>query len=371
MLRPNLIAFTQLIVSAAEVITHHCGSRSDNISNPATLCFRNRNNSARARCSNWVTLVYCFDVSHGRPDVYDLRCFVAVAERLSFTQAAKSLCVSLPPLSRRIRDMENALQVRLFIRDTRSVELTKDGARLVPVARHILSLFDELPKLAMEGSACNSARSIVCGVAPFLHPDLRKKLIDIEVRIDGTEFTAVPQLSSDILVGVRRGELAFGLIRPPFETKGLIGEVVHEEEMGAVLSRSEYGSRRSISVAELSQMAYVRPVGDSGAEFGRQFELNLGAAGILHSALPADLRSASDSIALGSGFSVALFSVFNSAKAYDPKKEVWLPVRELSTSIATCLVWRQDLPETDPQLYEAVKIARSVLNSYCAQLVSR
>ncbi|TDZ75270.1 DNA-binding transcriptional regulator HcaR [Mycobacteroides salmoniphilum] len=267
--------------------------------------------------------------------------------------------------------MENALQVRLFIRDTRRVELTKDGARLVPVARHILSLFDELPKLATERSGWNSARSIVCGVPPFLHPDLRKKLIDIEVRIDGTAFAAVPQLSSEILVGVRRGELAFGLIRPPFDTMGLIGEVVHEEEMGAVLSRSEYGSRRSISAAELSRMAYVKPAGDSESEFGRQFELNLSAAGILQLGVPSDRKSAPEIIAIGAAYTLAPLSTFNSTKAYAPEKEVWLPIRELDTSIATCLVWRQDLPETDSELYEIVKLTRSIFNSYCAHLVTR
>lgn len=267
--------------------------------------------------------------------------------------------------------MENALQVRLFIRDTRRVELTKDGARLVPVARHILSLFDELPKLATERSAWNSARSIVCGVPPLLHPDLRRKLIDIEVRVDGTAFAAVPRLSSEILVGVRRGELAFGLIRPPFDTVGLIGEVVHEEEMGAVLSMSEYGSRRSISAAELFEMVYVKPEGDLAAEFGGQFESNLSATGIPQSTVPRDHKSAPEFIASGTGFTLAPLSISNSAKAYAPKTELCLPIRELETSIATCLVWRQDLPETDPELYKIVKIARSIFDSYCAHLVSR
>ncbi|WP_083338092.1 LysR family transcriptional regulator [Mycobacteroides franklinii] len=309
-------------------------------------------------------------MSHGRPDVYDLRCFVAVAERLSFTQAAKALCVSLPPLSRRIRDMENALQVRLFIRDTRRVELTRDGARLVPVARHILSLFDELPKLAAERSVLSSARSVTCGVPPLLHPDLRKKLIDIELCIDGTRFGISPQLSSEILVGVRRGELAFGLIRPPFDTLGLIGEVVHEEEMGAVLSRSDYGTRRSVYAAELSQMAYVRPTGDSDAEFGRQFELNLEAAEITQSSMPCDAETATELIEMGAGFTLAPLSTFNSSK-YLQKNEICLPVRGLETWISTCLVWRQDLPENDPELYETVKIVRSVFNARCTHIVSR
>lgn len=266
--------------------------------------------------------------------------------------------------------MENALQVRLFIRDTRRVELTKDGARLVPVARHILSLFDELPKLAAERSVLSSARSVICGVPPLLHPDLRKKLIDIELCVDGTTFAVSPQLSSEILVGVRRGELAFGLIRPPFDTLGLIGEVVHEEEMGAVLSRSDYGTRRSIYAGELSQMAYVRPTGDSEAEFGRQFALNLEAAEVMQSSVPCDTETAAELIEMGAGFTLAPLSTFNSAK-YLQKNEICLPVRGLEASLSTCLVWRQDLPETDPELYETVKIARSVFNAYCTHLVSR
>ncbi|WP_416045722.1 LysR family transcriptional regulator [Mycobacteroides franklinii] len=302
--------------------------------------------------------------------MYDLRCFVAVAERLSFTQAARALCVSLPPLSRRIRDMENALQVRLFIRDTRHVELTRDGARLVPIARHILSLFDELPKVALESPVRSSARSVLCGIPPLLHPDLRKKLIDVEVCVEGSTFTALPQVSSQILVGVHRAELAFGLIRPPFNTLGLIGEVVHEEEMGAVLSRSEYGSRRSISVEELSRLSYVKSTGDSEVEFGRQFELNLVTAGIPRSTAPRDWKAASELITIGAGFTLAPLASFKSVKEHAPKQEVCLPIRGLDTSLVTCLVWRQDLPELDPELYESVRAARSILTTYYAHMLS-
>lgn len=255
--------------------------------------------------------------------------------------------------------MEHALQVRLFIRDTRRVELTRDGARLVPVARHILSLFDELPRIAAERPMRNLARSVLYGVPPLLHPDLRKKLIDLEVRASGTVLASVPLLSSEILAGVRRGELAFGLIRPPVGAAGLLSEVIYQEEMGAVLCRSAYGLDRPVSVSELRRMFYIRPEGDLGAEFGRQSELKLDAAGAL-GAVPPGAELAADRINRGDAFTIVPLAAFNSIDAYGPVNKVCRPISDMDSTLVTSLVWRNDLPETDPELYDLIYAARSI-----------
>lgn len=68
-----------------------------------------------------------------------LRLFLRVAETRSFCEASRLENMSQPALSRTIRLLEDQLRVRLFDRTTRSVELTKAGAQLLPVAERLLA----------------------------------------------------------------------------------------------------------------------------------------------------------------------------------------------------------------------------------------
>lgn len=68
-----------------------------------------------------------------------LRTFLAVAQSLSFTQAATHLGLSQPTVSTRVRRLEETVDRTLFVRDTRSVVLSEDGEVMAGFARTILA----------------------------------------------------------------------------------------------------------------------------------------------------------------------------------------------------------------------------------------
>ncbi|MFE7426150.1 LysR family transcriptional regulator [Streptomyces sp. NPDC014646] len=71
-------------------------------------------------------------------DPAQLRTFLAVAQTLSFTQAARRLGVRQSTVSQHVRRLEDATGRPLFTRDTHRVDLTPDGEAMLGFARTIL-----------------------------------------------------------------------------------------------------------------------------------------------------------------------------------------------------------------------------------------
>lgn len=77
-------------------------------------------------------------------DIRSLRYFIAVAEKLNFSEAAKHLYVSQPSISKQISDLEAEIGVTLLIRNTRSVRLTSAGEYLLKEARILVAKSEEI-----------------------------------------------------------------------------------------------------------------------------------------------------------------------------------------------------------------------------------
>ncbi|MBX9615028.1 MAG: LysR family transcriptional regulator [Caulobacteraceae bacterium] len=80
-----------------------------------------------------------------------LRAFVTVVETASFTKAAASLGRTQPAVSLQIRRLEDGLRSPLLDRGGKGVALTTEGAALLPHARRLLRMNDEIVATLGEG----------------------------------------------------------------------------------------------------------------------------------------------------------------------------------------------------------------------------
>jgi DNA-binding transcriptional LysR family regulator len=149
-------------------------------------------------------------------DYRQLRYFIAVAEELSFSRAARRLNISQPPLSIQIKAIEAEVGTTLFARNRRKVELTPAGEVLLENARRAVRQLErttEAVRRAGRGEA-GTIRLAFTSSVPMreafarmlravrgLYPEVQ---IELQHMGTGSQFAA---LADD--------QIDFGILRPP------------------------------------------------------------------------------------------------------------------------------------------------------------
>lgn len=75
-----------------------------------------------------------------------LICFLTISETLNFARAAQQLNITQPAVTRQIQSLEEELNVTLFRRTTRTVELTHSGLMFINDAKKILDILERAKK---------------------------------------------------------------------------------------------------------------------------------------------------------------------------------------------------------------------------------
>jgi DNA-binding transcriptional LysR family regulator len=140
-----------------------------------------------------------------------LRAFVAAAERGGVTAAAGTLNLTQGAVSQQISRLEKLLNVRLFTRDHRGVRIAPDGERLLPRARKIVQLNDELWTQMTVGPRRERIRF---GVPPdLLSEALPGFLKSLAATLPDVELTLLSVTSAEIEDALHNGRIDLALVQ--------------------------------------------------------------------------------------------------------------------------------------------------------------
>ncbi|WP_327087327.1 LysR substrate-binding domain-containing protein [Nonomuraea sp. NBC_01738] len=189
--------------------------------------------------------------------VRHLHYFTVVAEELHFGNAAIRLGMAQPPLSQRIKRLEEELGVRLFDRSARQVRLTEAGRLLLTEARDIVARVERLRELARHGEGQVlkvglppdlDAAAIAGFVAGFRagHPDVR--------------LAPVEMWTADQLSALAEGAIDVGVIRHPVNAPGLSFGRILEQRQGVLLADTDpLAERAEVHLADLAGRELLMP----------------------------------------------------------------------------------------------------------------
>jgi DNA-binding transcriptional LysR family regulator len=250
-----------------------------------------------------------------------LRYFIAVAEEGHITRAAARLGIQQPPLSQQIRALEQELDVRLFTRKPRGVEMTDAGRALFADARTILTLVDRAVTAVRQTAQGRRGRIAVgfTSSAPF-HPYVPRIIRAFREACPAVSLTLEENGTADLVQGLLSERIDAAFIRSPItDAPELIVRPLLDEEMIVALPvrhrLAARGAARGEAALELRALAaetfilYRRPSGPGlydaiisacrragfSPNIGQEAPLivstlNLVAAGLGVSIVPASLR---------------------------------------------------------------------------------
>jgi len=164
-----------------------------------------------------------------------LRNFLAVAEEGHITGAAERLGMQQPPLSRLIKAMERELDVQLFRRKARGVELTDAGRALRDHGREILADVDSALEVTRRTARGEQGR-IRIGMTPTgpFHPLVPRTIRAFREAFPNVSLSLEERLSSDLIDYLNSGRIdaAFAWTPP---AAGLATHRLLDDELVVVL----------------------------------------------------------------------------------------------------------------------------------------
>jgi DNA-binding transcriptional LysR family regulator len=183
-------------------------------------------------------------------DLRHLRYFQAVAEELSFSQAARRLRVAQPALSRAVKQLEATLGAAVFERTRHHVRLTPAGSVLLQETVLLLQQLEDAVGRVRRTAAGEEGELRLGYIGPPTQHFLGKLLREYRRRYPRVTIHLEERTPERVWEMVARGRLSAAITRPvvAHEGLGLRTAVLREERLGIVVpTQHGLAKRRAVS----------------------------------------------------------------------------------------------------------------------------
>lgn len=193
--------------------------------------------------------------------IEQIRYFITVAKCLSYTKASEQLFVSQPALSRYIRNMEEELNIQLFIRTGSGIRLTPAGSELCAglgeIYNHYTSLLAKAERvqrgIAGELQIGVLDETDIADFVPIVNRYFIEKHPNVELRFRTGSFSS---LTSELYSGAL--DMIF-TIRFQVENKEsiLFQHVTHSKDHIVMAASNPLARKKKVTMADVKEERFV------------------------------------------------------------------------------------------------------------------
>ncbi len=193
-------------------------------------------------------------------ELWQLECFVAVAETLNFRRAAERLHVTQPSVSRHVRQLEEELGAVLLLRNRRQVQLTDNGRAVLSKAQSLLTEAAALAE-SVDRSVNGAPAHLKVGVGIPLVKSIQKLVTEY-----ARQFPKVDVQYQDILLAnaqdkaLRQGEIDIGISWPPIDQVHISSERLFDERFRVIVRKaSPLAKHKKLRLRQLADQVLLLP----------------------------------------------------------------------------------------------------------------
>jgi DNA-binding transcriptional LysR family regulator len=278
-------------------------------------------------------------------DLAALRIFKSVVEHGGINKAAAKLHRVPSNVTTRIKQLEERLGTKLFLRSGRGLSLSAEGRRLLPYAEQLLRLSAEAEAALRDGAPRGTLRigALESTAASRLPPVLSR----YHQRYPDVRIELVTGTSGSLVSRVHKQEVEAAFVAEPFNAEELETQTAFTEELVLITPKSCGKIRSAKDIGTRTVIAF-----STGCSYRRRLEAWLGASQVLPDRVIEfqSYHAIIACVAAGSGIAVAPRAVVDLARAARNLTVTALPAHVAKSR--TQLVWR---PEHRSVTLEALK----------------
>lgn len=193
-------------------------------------------------------------------ELRQLRYFVKAAETLNFSDAAKALNIAQSSLSQQIRQLEDDLNVQLFLRNSHYIRLTEAGEVMLPFALRTIhdaetcaDRIHDLQKLL--------TGTLNIGVTYSFSPILTETVVSFMKMYPRIKLNIIYKPMSDLMELLSKHELDFVLaFKPTHPIADVESHILFQNCLSAVVCATHpLASKEKVTLAELAKYDLALP----------------------------------------------------------------------------------------------------------------
>jgi len=184
--------------------------------------------------------------------------FKEVARTGSFADAAIQLHLSQPALSIAIKNLEDALGGKLFARTTRSVSLTPEGKAFYPVARRLISDWEQSLQDVRNHFALRRGKLEIAAMPTYTINRLPKVLAEFHRQYPDVNVTVHDVIAENVVEMVSQGRCELGITLEPIDAPDVNFESLYKDRFIAVLpSQHKLLKKKELRWHDLLQYPHI------------------------------------------------------------------------------------------------------------------